>query len=132
MKTGGRKRNVGTYEQIMVDVMEMILYKKLSYTEFKKEASLKFGVSQRQAESYYRDARNRLKERFSQDREEILQEQLARYFSLLDRAKKDDNRRIEAEVLRDLNKIFGLDQPVKVDLTSGGAPLNININILKD
>lgn len=128
----GRKTNVAQYEERMVEVFNMILYKKLSFTEFRSQAAEMFGITTRQAESLYKDARDRLKERFEQEREEILSEQLGRLYSLLDRCREAGNRRIEAEVLRDLNKIYGLDQPVKVDLTSGNLPIAINIILNKD
>jgi hypothetical protein len=124
----GRKTNVAQYEERMVEVFEMILYKKLSYTEFRSQAAEMFGITQRQAESLYKDARDRLKERFEQQREEILSEQLGRLYDLLYRCREAGNRRVEAEVLRDLSKIYGLDQPVKVDITTGGEPIKININ----
>jgi hypothetical protein len=125
----GRKTNIAQYEERMTEVFEMILYRKLSWTEFRKEAADKFGITQRQAEDLYKDARERLKERFTQEREEILSEQLNRYYDLLTRCRESGNRRVEAEVLRDLNKLYGLDQPVKVDITSGGNPISININL---
>jgi hypothetical protein len=124
----GRKTNVAQYEERMVEVFEMILYKKLSYTEFRSQAAEMFGITQRQAESLYKDARDRLKERFEQQREEILSEQLGRLYDLLYRCRESGNRRVEAEVLRDLSKIYGLDAPQKVDITSGGEPIKININ----
>ena len=126
---GGRKSNVAQYEERMVEVFEMILYSKLSYTEFRSQAADKFGITTRQAETLYKEARERLKEKFDQQREEILSEQLGRLYDLLARCRESGNRRVEAEVLRDLNKIYGLDQPVKVDLTSGGNPISININL---
>jgi hypothetical protein len=125
----GRKTNIAQYEERMTEVFEMILYRKLSWSEFRKEAADKFGITQRQAEDLYKDARERLKERFTQEREEILNEQLNRYYDLLMRCRESGNRRVEAEVLRDLNKLYGLDQPVKVDITSGGNPISININL---
>ena len=128
----GRKTNVAQYEERMVEVFELILYKKLSYTEFRSQAAEMFGITTRQAESLYKEARERLKERFEQQREEILSEQLGRLYDLLARCREAGNRRIEAEVLRDLNKIYGLDQPVKVDLTSGGEPISINIVLNND
>jgi hypothetical protein len=126
---GGRKSNVAQYEERMVEVFEMVLYKKLSFTEFRSQAAEKFGITTRQAETLYKEARERLKERFEQQRDEILSEQLGRLYDLLDRCREAGNRRVEAEVLRDLKKIYGLDQPVKVDLTSGGQPISININL---
>jgi predicted phage gp36 major capsid-like protein len=122
----GRKTNVAQYEERMTEVFEMILYKKLSYTEFRTQAAERFNITTRQAENLYKEARERLKERFAQEQEEVLQEQLNRLFDLLDRCRVSGNRRIEAEVLRDLTKLYGLEQ-TKIDITSGGEPININI-----
>jgi hypothetical protein len=124
---GGRKTNEAQYEERMVEVYEMILYDTLSYSEFKKEAARRFNISPRQAESLYKDAKDRLKERFSQERELVLNDQLMRLHDLLKRCRDNNNRKIELETLATLNKLYGLDQPVKVDVTSGGLPFAINI-----
>ena len=127
--SGGRKSNELQYEEKMVRVFELIVYEKKSFTEFRDIASKEFEVTTRTAESMWTDCRNRLKERFSQEREEILSEQLNRLYDLLNRSRLSGNRRVEAEVLRDISKIYGLDQPVKMDITSGGNPISISINL---
>lgn len=127
--TGGRKSNELEYEQKMVRVFELIVYEKKSFTEFRDIASKEFEVSTRTAETMWTDCRNRLKERYAQEREEILNEQLNRLYDLLNRSRLGNNRRVEAEVLRDISKIYGLDQPVKMDITSGGNPISINISL---
>lgn len=129
MSKAGRKSNEIEYEEKMVRVFELIVYEKKSYVEFRDIVSKEFGISTRAAENMWQDCRNRLKERFNQEREEILNEQLERLYSLLNRSRLAGNRRVEAEVLRDISKIYGLDQPVKVDVTSGGQPISININL---
>jgi vacuolar-type H+-ATPase subunit H len=126
---GGRKSNELQYEEKMVRVFELIVYEKKSFTEFRDIASKEFEVTTRTAESMWTDCRNRLKERFSQEREEILSEQLNRLYDLLNRSRIGNNKRVEAEVLRDISKIYGLDQPVKMDITSGGNPITISINL---
>jgi len=126
-QVSGRKSTELEYEEKMVRVFEVMLYHKKSYTEFKEQMSKEFGIAQRAAENMWLDARTRLKERFSQEREEVLSEQLNRLYDLLNRCRESGNRRVESEVLRDINKIYGLDQPVKLDLTSGGEPISLNI-----
>jgi hypothetical protein len=39
---------------------------------------------------------------------------------------------VEKEVLDSLTKLFGLEQAQKVDVTSGGEPISINIMLNKD
>jgi len=123
------KATVMEYEDRMTRVFEAMLYEKKSYTEFKEQISKEFGITQRQAENMWADARKRLKERYSQEQEEILQEQLNRYHDLLMRARDSGNRRVEREVLADMNKLYGLESPKKVDITSAGEQISININL---
>ena len=125
---GGRKSTVISYEEKMVRVFELMLYEKKSYTEFRDQVSKEFGITTRAAENMWTDARNRLKERFNDEQEIVLQDQLTRTMDLLNRARVSNNRRVEAEVLRDLTKLYGLDVK-KIDITSGGESISININL---
>ena len=126
------KANEIEYEQRMERAFEMMLYEKKSYDEFKKQFAQEYDITTRQAENVWKDVRNRLKERYSQNQEEILTEQLNRLYDLLNRCRLQGNRRIESEVLRDITKILGMEAPKKVDLTSGGEAISININITED
>ena len=125
---GGRKSNIGTYEERIPEAFEMILYEKLGYTEFRKEGAKRWGITERAAESVWKDCKDRLKTRFEEQTEEIISEQLSRYFDLLSRARVDNNKRVERETLADINKIYGLEQR-KIDITSKGEPISININL---
>jgi hypothetical protein len=84
-------------------------------------------ITQRQAEVIYKQVKDTLKERFENERDEILETQITRYQDLLIRARDSGNRRIEREVLSDLNKLYGIESPTKVDLTSNGEPISLNI-----
>jgi gas vesicle protein len=126
------KANELEYEQRMERAFELMLYEKKSYDEFKKQFAQEFDITTRQAENVWKDVRNRLKERYSQNQEEILTEQLNRLYDLLNRCRLQGNRRIESEVLRDITKILGMEAPKKVDLTSNGETISININITED
>ena len=104
-----------------------MLYDHLSYREFASTASKEFGISERQAENLWKEARTRLKERFERNNEEILQDHLNQLYDLLKRAREDRNKRVEREVLADIAKIHQLEVK-KVDVTSNGQPISININ----
>ena len=123
------KANELEYEQRMERAFELMLYEKKSYDEFKKQFAQEYDITTRQAENVWKDVRNRLKERYTQNQEEILTEQLNRLYDLLNRCRLQGNRRIESEVLRDITKILGMEAPKKVDLTSNGETISININI---
>ncbi len=124
----GRKTNIVNYEERIPEAFEMILYEKLSYTEFREKGAKRWGITERAAENIWKDVKDRLKARFDEKTEEIISEQLSRYFDLLERARKDGNKRVERETLADINKLYGLEQR-KIDITSGGEPISINISL---
>jgi hypothetical protein len=125
---GGRKSNIATYEERIPEAMEMILYEKLGYTEFRQQGAKRWGITERAAETVWKDVKDRLKARFQEQTEEIISEQLSRYFDLLQRARESNNKRVERETLADINKLYGLEQR-KIDITSNGEPISININL---
>jgi hypothetical protein len=124
----GRKSNIATYEERIPEAFEMILYEKLSYTEFRQQGAKRWGITERAAETIWKDVKDRLKARFQEQAEEIISEQLSRYFDLLQRARAENNKRVERETLSDINKLYGLEQR-KIDITSNGEPISININL---
>jgi uncharacterized protein YcbK (DUF882 family) len=115
-------------EQRMNRVFEMMLYEHLSWNEFRTKASREFNITPRQAENLWKEARTRLKERFQQNSEEILENHLNQLYDLLKRAREDNNKRVERETLADIAKIHQLETK-KIDITSGGQPIAININV---
>lgn len=121
-----KKANILEFEQRMSQVFEWMLYDHLSFMEFRDKASKEFDISPRQAENLWKEARTRLKERFQQNHDEILENHLNQLYDLLKRARQDNNKRVEREVLADLAKIHSLETR-KVDITSNGQPISINI-----
>ncbi len=124
----GRKTNEIDYEARMPRVYELMLYEHLGYKEFASKAAKEFGISERQAEMLWSEARKRLKERFERNSEEILQDHLNQLYDLLHRCREERNKRVEREVLSDIAKIHSLETK-KVDVTSNGQPISININL---
>ena len=123
----GRKTTEVEYEERMVRVFELMLYERLNSIEFRNKASKEFGITTRQADNLWKDAKDRLKLRFEDEREELLSSQIERYFDLLNRCRDSNNRRVEKEVLDSLTKLFGLENTQKLDITSAGEPVSINI-----
>jgi len=128
MAKAGRKTDELEFESRMNRVYEMMLYEHLSYREFATKAAKEFNISERQSENLWKEARVRLKERFSNNSEEILENHLNQLFDLLKRCRDDNNKRTEREVLNDIAKIYQLETK-KIDITSNGQPISININL---
>jgi len=123
----GRKTTEVEYEDRMVRVFQMMLYERYNSIEFRNKASKEFGITTRQADNLWVDAKDRLKKRFEDEQEEILSAQIERYFSLLNRCIESNNKRTEKEVLDSLTKLFGLESTQKIDVTSNGSPISVNI-----
>jgi hypothetical protein len=123
---GGRKSTEVSYEERIPEAFEMILYEKYNSIEFREQGAKRWGISERSADAIWKDAKDRLKKRFEEKTEEIIAEQLSRYFDLLKRARESNNKRVERETLADINKLYGLEQR-KIDITSNGDPISINI-----
>lgn len=126
-KTGGRKSTVVDYEDKVTEAMELILYKRLSSGEFRTTFSKTYNVSERSADTMWKRCKEILKQRFVDEQNELIEQQLMRYFDLLERARQDNNKRVEREVLQDISKLYNLEQPKKLDITSDGSPISINI-----
>ena len=128
---GGRKLNDIEAAERFQRAFEMVLYKRFSYNEFRETFSQQEKISIRQAEIIYQKVKETLKERFEDEKGELIQAQVERYMDLLERSRESGNRRIEREVLNDLNKLWGLEQASKIDISSGGEPISLNINLTK-
>lgn len=131
MAKAGRKTDELDFEQRMSRVYEMMLYEHLSYREFASKAAKEFGITERRAEDLWKEGRTRLKERYAQNHEEILENHLNQLYDLLKRCRDDNNKRTEREVLADIAKVHQLEVK-KVDVTSGGQPINLNIILDKE
>lgn len=127
----GRKSTGVEYLDKLNNALELILYKKLDALEFRKVYSKMYNVSEAGATAVWSRCKKILLNRHTAKNEEIIAEQLSRYYDLLDRARQDGNKRVERETLWDISRIYGLEQK-KVDITSDGMPIDIRINLSND
>lgn len=132
MAKQGRKTDELEFESRMSRVFEMMLYEHLGYNEFAQKAAKEFDMTVRRAEDLWAEARRRLKERYSQNHEEILENHLNQLYDLLKRCREERNKRVEREVLADIAKIHSLEGTKKVDITSNGQSINLNIILDRD
>ena len=127
-KTGGRKSNVVEYSEKLTEALELILYKRLTSMEFRLTFSKMYGVSERTADATWKRCKDIIAERFKEEQGVLIEQQIERYFDLLNRAREDKNKRVERETLDSITKLYGLEGPKKVDITTGGEPIKINLN----
>lgn len=130
--TGGRKSTVVEYSEKLTEALELILYKRLSSGEFRTTFSKMYGVSERTADATWKRCKDIIAERFKEEQGVLIEQQIERYFDLLYRARQDNNKRVEREVLDSISKLYGLEAPKKVDLTSNGESISVNIILNND
>lgn len=127
-KTGGRKSTIVEYSEKLTEALELMLYKRLTSAEFRVTFSKMYGVSERTADATWRKCKDIIKERFNEEADILIEQQVERYFDLLNRARQDNNKRVERETLDSITKLYGLEGPKKVDITTNGEPIKINLN----
>ena len=128
MAKAGRKSTELEYSEKITEALELILYKRLGSGEFRTTFSKMYGVSERTADATWKKCKEIIAERFKEEQGQLIEAQVERYFDLLNRARQDNNKRVERECLDSLTKLYGLEQK-KIDLTSNGQPISINLNL---
>jgi len=81
-KVGRKTTEVEQFERIE-EALELMLYKKLSTQEFRVTFSKMYGVTERTADNIWAKCKQILKDRFTENTDEIISEQLSRYYDLL-------------------------------------------------
>ena len=131
-KTGGRKSTIVEYSEKLTEALELILYKRLTSGEFRTTFSKMYGVSERTADSTWKRCKDIIAERFKEEQGVLIEQQVERYFDLLIRARQDGNKRVERETLDSISKLYGLDAVKKIDITTDGNPISVNIILNND
>lgn len=127
----GRKTTEIEMEKRMERVFEEVLYGNLPDNEIKKKLAKEFGVTTRTTQTMVVECRRRIKEKHRENQDEILEQQISRYLELIKTAREKNQSRVLREALADLTKIYGLEQQ-KIDVTSGGERIGINIILSQD
>jgi len=91
-----------------------------------------YDVIPRQADKYWAEAKKVVLEKYSKNRENVINNHYGRLFNLFKGAQKDGEREVARKILADMAKLLGLNEAEKKDVTSGGDKINININIDDD
>ena len=131
-KTGGRKSTIVEYSEKLTEALELILYQRLTSGEFRTTFSKMYGVSERTADSTWKRCKDIIAERFKEEQGVLIEQQVERYFDLLIRARQDGNKRVERETLDSISKLYGLDAVKKIDLTTNGEPISVNLILNND
>ena len=113
-------------ERLKVAV-NLVVKNRMVYTEFVNYCKQEWSLQRGQATVYWNRVSEYLKERNDKQRDKTINEQLERYWNLYDKAEKKGDLRVAKDILADINKLKGLNEAEKKDITSGGERINIII-----
>lgn len=110
-----KKMNKAEVEAFITESMNKIFNEHLSYTEYiewcgEKELSVK------QASEYWKRVWLLVKEKFQLEKNELITKHLKKYWDIHDRAMNQGDLSNARQVLNDISKLMGLNEPEKVEM----------------
>lgn len=130
METGNNENKRGkSYDrEILVSKVAIMRIKNKSTQTILDFLMNKIGMSRKIAYEILGDAQKYIMEQTSKDTERALAESINRLEGLIE----DGDNKLKLEAQKELNKLLGLYQATKIDVTTGGDKLtDIKINIIR-
>jgi hypothetical protein len=105
-------------------IFEMMLkgYRKSQIVRFCSE---NYKIGERQVEKYITQVNDDFAERSEKRKEVLIGQAIARYNDLYQKSYQIQDYRECRAVQESINKMFGINEPDKIDMTSGGQPINV-------
>ncbi len=116
----------------IAEAIDFLLNKNMSRGEWVVHCKKKYGIESRQSDTYWRKAKDHVKEKFAKDREAMAESHHARLFELYMKAIKKGEMEIARKILADIAKLTGVNEPDKKDVTSEGERIQIHIGLETD
>ena len=121
----GRGRPVGSTrvklnrvetEDFLNTSLQEILDNHLSYTEYVEWCKKTNGLSQKQSNEYWLRVWTLLTDKYQLERDQLINKHLQKYWSLYDLALDNGDITNARQVLNDISKLLGMNEPEKVDV----------------
>ena len=123
-KVRGRGRPVGStrvklnkveVEDFLTQSLHEILDNHLSYTQYVDWCKKTNNLSQVQANEYWLRVWTMLNEKYQLERDQLINKHLQKYWSLYDLALANDDISNARQVLNDISKLLGMNEPEKIE-----------------
>lgn len=112
--------------------IDFLLSNNMSRGEWVVYCKKEYNIESRQADIYWRKAKDHIKDKFAKEREAMAESHHARLFGLYIQAIKDGEMEIARKILADIAKLTGVNEPDRKDVTSEGERIQINISVEDD
>jgi hypothetical protein len=123
-KVRGRGRPVGStrvklnkveVEDFLTQSLHEILDNHLSYTQYVEWCKKVNNLSQVQANEYWLRVWTMLNEKYQLERDQLINKHLQKYWSLYDLALANDDISNARQVLNDISKLLGMNEPERIN-----------------
>ena len=112
-----KKMSKGEVQELINKSLDRILSEHLSYTEYIDWLRHEYKLSKNQSNEYWLRTWSVLKEKYSLEREQLVTKHLKHYWSLYDMSLHKDDLSNARQVLNDISKLLGMNEPERVDVT---------------
>lgn len=119
----GKKTDI-EYQAVVNEVIELLLHN-VSRKEILQYISEKEKVSERQVENYLAEAYDVISLDFQQIRSKLIRNQIKRLNDLYEKNSAIQDYRECRAIVGETSKLFGLNAPSQIDVTSGGEKLQL-------
>ena len=118
-----KKMNQTEVEQFMLDSINTILDKHMSYTDY-IEYCKELGMSKNQGNKYWNDCWKHVRERFQIDRDRMITKHLKKYWDIHDESLKNKDYNTARQSLNDIGKMLGLNEAERVQVEGTSIKFN--------
>ena len=103
------------------EATKKILAEHLSHKDFVYWCMTNYNLSRPSGESYWKKCWKDIRQRFSLDREKLINKHLDKYWLIHDTALENDDLNTARQALNDIAKLQGLNEPEKVDINQNAT-----------
>ena len=135
MPKGRVPRRNGTlisHDDIVKELVDLKIKERASNYTLLEHLSSKYGLKQGQCYIYIANMRDYIAEIYKKDALAEIETAKIQLEKMMEEAKIANNRKLELEIRKEINKLLGLYASEKIDVTSGGESIsNIEIKIIR-
>jgi hypothetical protein len=110
------KKTKSEVQQFLKEGLEKILNNHYSWSDFLRWSKEEHSLSESQANVYWVRIWSELKDRYKTEREQMLVKHIYKYWKIHDDALRKKDLNTARQVLNDIAKLMGLNEPEKVEV----------------
>ena len=127
----GRKHTHGKYELRIAEVLQMVCKGRTGYMDIVRTMAKKHDLSEEQIKKDIQEARRRIKEMTHEDMKDEVSDAVMRFKYLIEKNLEEGDYREARNCQAELNKLLGLNEAAKIDVTSKGQAIGMTDDEIK-